>query len=76
MAAAVLEKQEKRLYADDTVPLVATIAQYRTAGSHVVSYSYETIAQCECQCVCTYCIMLVDWSSAGVRDSCAHASES
>ena len=39
MAATVLEKQDKRLYADDTMPLCATIVQFRTVSSHVVSLS-------------------------------------
>ena len=36
MSATVLEKQDRRLYADDTMPLCPTIVQYRSVGSHVV----------------------------------------
>ena len=39
MSETVLEKQDKRLYADDTMPLCATIVQYRSVGSHVVRAS-------------------------------------
>jgi PX domain-containing protein kinase-like protein len=35
MSATILEKQDKRLYADDTMPLCPTIVQYRSVGSHV-----------------------------------------
>ena len=61
MAATVLEKQEKRLYADDTVPLCANIVQYRSVGSHVVRVDVLLYARLH-DAVFYYC--------AGVRDTC------
>ena len=69
MAATVLEKQDKRLYSDDTIPLCATIAQYRNAGSHVVRQLTVIMGGLR-HVVCTYRV------ATGIRDTCAQITES
>lgn len=48
----MLEKQDKRLYADDTIPLSAKIAQYRTVDSHVVRHGLGVCFVFLPECVC------------------------